>query len=414
MKLEQDPFDRSFDSLQALADTISEVIRSPITIEDAHYRLLAYSSHEPKTDPARIATIVGRRVPEHVTSGLWQSGAITKLIESDNPVRVEAISSIGLGNRVAISIKHQNDVIGYIWVMEEEQEISSDFLFHQLKKAAVAAKTKLLQPHMQKRKEEEEYQDLFWQLLTGHVDSDTAAKNKATKLGLKLPPVFQVFIFEFASDIDKKLQQQLQYLLSASAGRLIRTILHVTDRNRYTMLCSPPADHIHASLKNSSEAIDICAAQLKERFGTTFVASSCGSLYKDYTEVEKSYKEAQTVLQVKSYFPSELSDVHHYQKLGFYRLLPLMLEQKQASNYENENLLRIKQYDHEHQSNLLQTLKQYLVSDCNMKAAADALHVHTNTLMYRLKRITEIGDIDLTDMDQKVTLYLDLKMLIIQ
>lgn len=32
-----------------------------------------------------------------------------------------------------------------------------------------------------------------------------------------------------------------------------------------------------------------------------------------------------------------------------------------------------------------------------------------NTLNYRLKRISEVGGIDLTDMDQKVTLYLDIK-----
>jgi len=58
---------------------------------------------------------------------------------------------------------------------------------------------------------------------------------------------------------------------------------------------------------------------------------------------------------------------------------------------------------------LLHTLEVFLYNDSNVKAAADLLHVHINTLTYRLKRIAEIGGIDLNNMDQKVTLYLDLK-----
>ncbi|WP_232217800.1 helix-turn-helix domain-containing protein [Virgibacillus sp. SK37] len=46
-----------------------------------------------------------------------------------------------------------------------------------------------------------------------------------------------------------------------------------------------------------------------------------------------------------------------------------------------------------------------------MYKAANTIHVHTNTLNYRLKRITELTDLDLKDPNQKVTLFLDLKLL---
>lgn len=72
----QDPFKGTFGSLENLADTISEVLHCPVTIEDANHRLLAYSTHEDSTDPARIATIIGRRVPEKVINSLWRDGVI--------------------------------------------------------------------------------------------------------------------------------------------------------------------------------------------------------------------------------------------------------------------------------------------------------------------------------------------------
>ncbi|MER2260311.1 MAG: helix-turn-helix domain-containing protein, partial [Priestia megaterium] len=39
------------------------------------------------------------------------------------------------------------------------------------------------------------------------------------------------------------------------------------------------------------------------------------------------------------------------------------------------------------------------------------LNVHMNTLSYRLKRISEIGDINLKDVNQKITLYIDIKLM---
>jgi DNA-binding PucR family transcriptional regulator len=52
----------------------------------------------------------------------------------------------------------------------------------------------------------------------------------------------------------------------------------------------------------------------------------------------------------------------------------------------------------------------FLEKDSNVHEAANTLNVHTNTLNYRLKRISEIGEINLKDPNQKITLYIDLKL----
>jgi DNA-binding PucR family transcriptional regulator len=88
MHVEEDPFEKSFDSLETLAETINEVLGCPVTIEDANHRLIAYSSHDPQMDTARIATIVGRRVPEKVISGLWRDGVIQRIVDIQDPVRI--------------------------------------------------------------------------------------------------------------------------------------------------------------------------------------------------------------------------------------------------------------------------------------------------------------------------------------
>ena len=58
----------------------------------------------------------------------------------------------------------------------------------------------------------------------------------------------------------------------------------------------------------------------------------------------------------------------------------------------------------------METLEVYLNKDCNIHEASKALNVHTNTLNYRLKRISEIGEINLKDPNEKITLFLDIKL----
>jgi DNA-binding PucR family transcriptional regulator len=403
MIIEKDPFDRSFSSLESLTDTISEVLQCPVTIEDANHRLIAYSSHDPQTDPARIATIVSRRVPEKVINALWQNGVIQKLMESDEPVRIPAINEVGLGVRLAIAIRKNNNVLGYIWAIEIEEKLH-DFAFHQLIKAAQAAKTKLLQLRTDERKEERGHQDFFWQLLSGYLKSDAVIKEKAKILGVMLPASYQVVVLQFESEINQKLYQQIQYIITTT--QRIRIIFHINQSNQLILLTASQPQQM---LNQNTEVLLDLINQMKNRFGSSPTVGGGGAIYDNYSYIEKSYQEALTVLQIKKQFPEETSDIFHYSDLGFFRFLPLILEEKRIHRSENECLKKLKRYDRENNGNLLHTLEIYLSSDSNVNKSADSLHIHANTLTYRLKRIAEISGIDLNNMNQKVTLYLELK-----
>jgi DNA-binding PucR family transcriptional regulator len=88
----------------------------------------------------------------------------------------------------------------------------------------------------------------------------------------------------------------------------------------------------------------------------------------------------------------------------------MILEKRQTEAYENYSLKRLHEYDEKHNSNLIETLEVFLNKDNNINDAAKELNVHANTLNYRLKRITEIGEVNFKDPNQKMVLYLDLKL----
>jgi len=69
------------------------------------------------------------------------------------------------------------------------------------------------------------------------------------------------------------------------------------------------------------------------------------------------------------------------------------------------------EYDRKHNSNLVETLAAWLDAFGDVNAAAEAVHVHPNTFRYRLHRIAEIGDVDLSDGESRFALMLQLRLL---
>jgi DNA-binding PucR family transcriptional regulator len=66
-------------------------------------------------------------------------------------------------------------------------------------------------------------------------------------------------------------------------------------------------------------------------------------------------------------------------------------------------------YDSRHQSELVRTLDTFLDCAGSWNTCAERLHVHVNTVRYRLRRIEELTRRDLSSMADRVDLFLALR-----
>jgi DNA-binding PucR family transcriptional regulator len=73
-------------------------------------------------------------------------------------------------------------------------------------------------------------------------------------------------------------------------------------------------------------------------------------------------------------------------------------------------LARLIDYDRRHQTNLVETLRAWLDAFGDVVAAAESAFVHQNTFRYRLRRVAEVGNLDLTDPDQRFAAMLQLRV----
>ncbi|NRQ33607.1 PucR family transcriptional regulator [Nonomuraea sp. NN258] len=79
-------------------------------------------------------------------------------------------------------------------------------------------------------------------------------------------------------------------------------------------------------------------------------------------------------------------------------------------SFRSRLLGRLEAYDAANQTDLLETLQAYLEESGSWSATAERLHVHVNTLRYRLKRIEELTGRSLNSWDERVDFMLALRM----
>lgn len=396
------PFQGPFRTLEDLADCIRENLGCPVTIEDSDHRILAYSSHDENVDPARIATIMKRKVPEEVIKSLWKKGVIPQLFESDDPVIIPAIPEVGLGQRVAISVRKNEELLGFIWAQLNWEVTQEELAL--LKKAAKVVKNQILKLDIKKRQSEEGHREFFWKLLTGHYTKEEDLQKQASMYQLKLTGEMAIVIFEFRDEIQQSLERHMNYYIQAS--HQIELIYSTLDQNQLILLVRPSDQHHSAD--QLSHFVQIFVEKISNRLGVDTLKGGAGTLYQSPLSIKDSYREALHVLSVKERFKEEVKAIYSYQELGIYQFIDLLYKERQF--VQNIYIEKLKHYDRLHHTQLLETLETYLQHDSNVKVAAQVLHVHTNTLNYRLRRIADVANLDLKDANQKVTLFLDLKI----
>ncbi|MFP3719001.1 helix-turn-helix domain-containing protein [Niallia circulans] len=403
----RNPFRRDmYDSLESFVDHVSELLGCPITLEDPHHRVLVYSSHDEETDMVRISTIISRRVPERVINRLWKDGVIPQLLQSKKPIRIKEKKEIGLGNRVAVSIWRGEEVIGYIWAIEMGTPLTEEKMGF-LENAASVARHLLSRFATSKTPTLQDNQEFFWRMLTGYV-KETDIDDKLKEMGMPAATCFTVMIFPFSKMITKEIEKHILYLLKVSQD--VKISFSTIEDNELIILATPLEDN-GDSIACYKKFISSFQQNLEERFSIKEVRGSFGGIYKQYRDIPKSFREARTVLEVREKFPQEAGAFVHYQELGIYQFLDILLEKRRQDGSENVAIRNLKKYDSTHHTELLATLEAYLDESENIQKTAARLHIHPNTLTYRLKRMVEIMEVDLSVPSQKFMIYLDLKLM---
>ncbi len=137
------------------------------------------------------------------------------------------------------------------------------------------------------------------------------------------------------------------------------------------------------------------------------VSMGIGQIY-PLIDLRKSYNEACTAIDLQLLM-GNINVTQHFSELGIFSLL-FGQDTCTLKSYCFNTLVKLLDYDDKAEGRLLPTLRELLDNSLNFKDTADRLYIHINTLYYRINRIEEILGLDLSQMFNRVNLYLAIKI----
>jgi hypothetical protein len=92
-------------------------------------------------------------------------------------------------------------------------------------------------------------------------------------------------------------------------------------------------------------------------------------------------------------------------------LLLATLPDEVRRTYTQRVLGTVLDYDRRTNADLLTTLQAYLATSCSWTKTAELLHLHVNTVRYRIERVEQLTERDLSRLEDRVDVFLALKSL---
>ena len=133
------------------------------------------------------------------------------------------------------------------------------------------------------------------------------------------------------------------------------------------------------------------------------ITMGCGKLTKSVRCVCKSYHQALSIQKLQENSKIDPSLVF-YSDMGIYKLLIGIEDKEIMIEYYDKTIRPLLDYDKKNDSDLAVVLRCYLNHNGSVKGTADELYVHRNTINYKLNKISEILDMDLSQLDIRLQL----------
>jgi len=105
-----------------------------------------------------------------------------------------------------------------------------------------------------------------------------------------------------------------------------------------------------------------------------------------------------------------IDSFYTYDKLAFYHLINLSGKEKDLKKFCDPLIFELLEYDEKNKTEFSKSLYEYLISGSNAKSTAFRLGIHRNTMDYRIRKIEEILNINLSNPSLVWSLYCSFKV----
>jgi carbohydrate diacid regulator len=140
--------------------------------------------------------------------------------------------------------------------------------------------------------------------------------------------------------------------------------------------------------------------------GDFVIRIALGDYFPSVQGLSQSFMTAKATMEACNTINSQQDNVLFYQD----HILPVLLNGLKGDAWRQEQLLMplVKLQQNDPRGVLIRTLKAFFVQNCDLAQTCEMLHIHRNTLRYRLERIEKETSLNFNSISDKTRLYLSL------
>jgi sugar diacid utilization regulator len=390
-------------SLSELVHALAELLGKPCAIYDACDTRLAAATPD-AADDGMLPRLLEPPCVGHDDVRAALDGA-----EPDRAFVVGPLPEAGVLHRhVVAPVVIGGEVWGRLVVMEHKRRFTSGDVLAVRRAGTLVA----LQMNSERRAAEADWDaaaSLVTDLLGGCADA-CAVQRRADRLGMRLDaPRVVVMLASRTSDLTSRDMRAAVAAFRDAGG----TEVHATAMaGGVAALVDLEADHDEASLPARAREL---VAEVSSRLSRGVdVVAGISSVRSDPEGYAEAYSEARQVVDcIRRFAPGPGPDVFSAGDLGSGRVFLATSDRESVLRFADEtfgNLVRDPS-----KSDLLATLRSFFDNMASIRRCALRLHVHENTIRYRLSRVEELTGLAVThDPDAQLGARLSLLVLMLQ
>ena len=241
------------------------------------------------------------------------------------------------------------------------------------------------------------------QAVLAQAISQADALGWAERAGFRKTGPFVALTMQWAGR-DTPSLRRLETIVSGQIKRQRQRVLASARENEIVAWCALPPERGIAEAEHFAQTILNLA---RAEFPKAHLAIGIGRPVEHLLQMRVSYREAAQAMALEQRLR------HHkpqaYANLGVYRLLLPLSETNELRAFADQILGQLIVDERAGKTHLLETLRVYFECNGNVAQTAKQLFIHRNTLLYRLDRVRDVGQVDLDDAETRLQLQLALR-----
>lgn len=382
--------------LQGICDVAYGILGNPLFIVDNSYKYLAFSSGTVADSKLMEKETSMGRIAEEGIKQIRKMQLDDKIRRSGRPFYF--FNPVQQSGMLAGSVTIHDIEVGHVMLYELNKPFTdNDYeLVHRLCRIT---SIELQKNDFYKKNKGTMYSYFIGDLLDNRAGNLEGSRDRLATLGYVLKD--ELFVLTI-SPKNNLTSQSRQELIISDLQRFVPESLYVVYDNTVVLLingCGQGQNHCFES------------EPLENYLRHNGLIAGISNNFQNIQEIRKYYEQALKAADLGQRILHE-SGLHRYETMSIFHILEIC-ESKEYSLWDfcHPALPMLMNYDKKKGTDFLNTLYQYLNFSQNTMETASYLHIHKNTLLYRIEKIRKITGNSLNHGDELIKLHFSFKIL---